>query len=266
MFRSTTSDLRSRAAAAPTPTVQRLIVPGPLIDEFPQSPAERYISIRSCMLYDVNGQPTSLSRSEGLSPAPSVTSQSAPSQKRSVGFSTRPLLEREISPTTATNANGTPIFQAVPDSVQSTADYPMTNASSVTNRSTLRAQMSHAQHMQAWRQQKMRKIQKKQPHCYFYGTPGQRGPDEKVAAAAILTPQVIVTTPSQFVSPDGQRLPSPSPFFHRPTPIQTINETKKSKTTRTTSSPDKDERSTNAGRALIHEKDTDSHRSNMTEV
>jgi hypothetical protein len=46
--------------------------------------------------------------------------------------------------------NGTPTFLPIPESNHSTADYPLVNGSSRTNFSTLRTQMSHAQHMEVY--------------------------------------------------------------------------------------------------------------------
>jgi hypothetical protein len=124
--------------------------------------------------------------------------------------------------------NITPVFQGIPESTHSTADYPLANGSSTTNFSTLRTQMSHAQHMQAWHQNQLRKLQKKRTNCYHYGTPIQRPVEERLASAAILTPQII----PQEKNP---RPPSSSPF---PFPRQekTINEKARAKPTSSSSS------------------------------
>lgn len=262
------------AELRPPPVNARLLsVPVPVVNDLPQSPAERYIAIRSCMLYDALGQPLSAPRSPGVSQSPSVINQTKTTPGvRSLGFQPgagkrsteskdqRPSYQRQASefstPLIITNANGTPIFQPVPESTQSTADYPQGNASTITGSSTLRTQMSHAQHMQAWRQNRARKIQKHRPNCYVYGSPPQRPMEEKLSTAAILTPQVIVTSPQPQASDGSQRPASSSPFQYPRSEVRTLNETstaREKKSLRTTS-------------ALIHQKDSQSTASNVTEV
>ena len=277
--RSSRSIVSFRTAQSPTTTELRpppvnarlLSVPVPVVNDLPQSPAERYIAIRSCMLYDALGQPLSIPLSPDVSQAPSVVIQTKTTPGvRSLGFQPgggtrstqskdqRPSYQRQASefstPLIITNTNGTPIFQPVPDSIQSTADYPLGNASTITSSSTLRTQMSHAQHMQAWRQNRARKIQKHRPNCYVYGSPPQRPMEEKLSTAAILTPQVIVTSPQP---PDGtQRPASSSPFQFPRGEVRTLNETstaREKKSLRTTS-------------AVVHQKDSQSTTSNATEV
>ena len=258
----------------PPPLNARLLsVPVPVINDLPQSPAERYIAIRSCMLYDALGQPLSDPRSPGVSQAPSVIIQTKTTPGgRSLGFQTgadtrsthskdlRPAYQRQASefstPLIITNTNGTPIFQPVPDSTQSTADYPMGNASTITSSSTLRTQMSHAQHMQAWRQNRARKIQKHRPNCYVYGSPPQRPMEEKLGTAAILTPQVIVTSPQPQASDGPQRPASSSPFQFPRGEVRTLNETSRTR----------EKKSLRTTAAVIHQKDSQSTTSNATEV
>jgi hypothetical protein len=199
-----------------------LSVPVPVIDDYPQSPAERYITIRSCMLYDANGQPSNVSRSPEISQAPSTVSQTirntgnTSQQTKTIVKMTnlRPQYQRQESQHStspvANNISTTPIFQPIPDSNQSTADYPLMNESTIaTTSSTLRIQMSHAQHMQAWRQNQLRKIYRKRPYRYVYGSPARRTPEEKLATAAILIPQVAS---SHEQTKSGRRIPSSSPF------------------------------------------------------
>jgi len=243
------------------------------------------------MLYDVNAQqantrsqPASIAsqqlrilpksntsiKSDGFPYPPNIVVQPpSDSSTKSQGY--RPSYQRQASqnasPVIINNLNGSPIFQGVPESNQSTADYPMAPGSSVANFSTLRTQMSHAQHMQAWRQSQLKKIQKKRPHCYVYGPPPQRALEEKVATAAILTPQII--------SPDDnpQRLPSNSPFRF-PRQDNTINERKKNNqekrlrptTDKTNQDKSIQKKSLRTTSALIHRKDSQSSVSNVTEV
>jgi hypothetical protein len=161
-----------------------LSVPIRVDDDFPQSPAERYITIRSCMLYDTHAQQSNTPHSSSVTQVPPEISQhlrdpsniynskklgshvipnvivQPPSDSNTHSKGNRPSYQRQESARSGSpmipRVNGTPIFQAVPDSNQSTADYPMVNGSSMTNSSTLRTQMSHAQHMQAWRQAQLK--------------------------------------------------------------------------------------------------------------
>ena len=128
--------------------------------------------------------------------------------------------------------------------------------------------MSHAQHMQAWQQHQMKKIRKHRPYSYVYGPPPQRPLEEKLATAAILTPQIIPT------KENVQRLGGSSPFRY-PRQDKTINEKKKKKHTkqksprRTEENPqDKSlkKKSLRTTSALIHREDSKSSVSNVTEV
>jgi len=243
------------------------------------------------MLYDANAQqantrsqPASIaSQQPRILPKSNISTESRgfpyppnivvqpPSDSSTKSQGKRPSYQRQASqnstPMIINNLNGSPVFHGVPDSNQSTADYPMAPGSSVANFSTLRTQMSHAQHMQAWRQNQLKKIQKKRPHCYVYGPPPQRAPEEKIATAAILTPQII--------SPDDnpQRLPSNSPFQF-PRQDNTINERKKKNqekrirptTDKTNQDKSIQKKSLRTTSALIHRKDSQSSVSNVTEV
>lgn len=231
------SFLSSRAGPTPTSTIHRLLsVPIPVIDDYPQSPAERYVAIRSSMLYDVNAQQADTPRSP-ISLVPSAASQPMrlvqrnlnlpslvvhpPSDSSTTSKTKRPEYQRQETvasdPLVINPITGTPMFQAIPESTHSTADYPLVTNSSLSNSSILRTQMSHAQHMQAWQQSQLRKLQKKRPHCYHYGAPLQRPMEEKLATAAILTPQVLLT------GENTRRFPSNSPFRY-PRQEKTINE------------------------------------------
>jgi hypothetical protein len=246
------------------------------------------------MLYDVNAQQTDKPRSRIVSQVPSTVSQQIPSQLKSSvnpkSFGLKPLPEVFIQPpsdSTTTlkgkrpayyrqeterstpliinQTGGTPDFQAVPESTHSTADYPFATGSSITNFSTLRTQMSHSQHMQAWRQNQLKKIQKKRPHCYHYGTPLQRPLEEKVATAAILTPQIISTDKNL------QRLPSSSPFQY-PRQVKTINEKQSNPVASSISNTDENKqdkrikKKTLRATALPDRKDSQNSFSNVTEV
>ena len=211
-------------------------MPVPVVDDYPQSPAERYVAIRSSMLYDINAQQADTPRSP-VSLVPSAISQRVRPQARNLvppslvvqppsdssagSKGKRPQYQRqetEVSdPLIINPVTGTPIFQAIPESTHSTADYPLVTNSSLANSSILRTQMSHAQHMQAWQQNQLRKLQKKRTHCYHYGAPFQRPMEEKLATASILTPQVLST------GDNLRRSPSNSPFRF-PRQEKTINE------------------------------------------
>jgi len=263
------------AHAAAVVARRLLSVPVPVVDDYPQSPAERYVAIRSAMLYDANAQQSDTSRSQ----APSIASQQVrfketPTvivQPPSEGStkSKRPSFEREATtgsdPVIVGPLAGTPMFQAIPESVQSTADYPLANGSSISNVTTLRTQMSHAQHMRAWRHEQLKKVQKKRTHCYHYGTPLQKSLEEKIATAAILTPQII----------DPQLHRSP---FQNLRQMQTINETQpKTKaqssssatTTTTTNASDNSsvrKKKIRATSSMMQRKDSPDGFSNATEV
>ena len=267
--RRLTRDISSDQPVVPSSRLLAVPTPAPIADDFPQSPAERYINIRATMMYDASKQQadtphspvvsqaasmsTTLSRSQGFlyQPAIRVQPPSDNSSARSAG--TRPPYERQAShhPTTAgtVRAAGTPTFQSVPESNSSIAEYPLTNVSVLTNSSTLRTQMSHAQHMQAWHQLQASKIQRDRPHCYQYGAPPQRAMEEKVATAAILTPQVMTTGPKGAASPF--QFPRGGPT--KPTKTKQARPTEPKKSLRTTST-------------VMHQKDSRSNLSSVTEV
>ena len=286
----------SRAGPTSPPVLHHLLsVPVAVIDDYPQSPAERYVAIRSSMLYDVNAQQADTPRSPVVSRVPSTASQQIriqsklhpptvviqpPSTSSTASRSKRPEYQRqetEVSdPLIINGLAGTPVFHAIPESVQSTADYPMGTSSSIANSSILRIQMSHAQHMQAWQQNQLRKLQKKRPHCYHYGAPLRRPLEEKVATAAILTPQPLPD--------DGKsaRTRSKSPFRF-PRQEETINEkseknrSKSDHPTRTTTSSSSNttekkqdqslqKKSTRVTSSSGHRKDSQNSLSNVTEV
>ena len=250
----------------PAPRLLAVPTPVPIADDFPQSPAERYINIRATMMYDASIQQadtprspvvsqagstsTALSRSLGFQPQPTVRFQPPSDTSTARSDGTRPAYERQASnqPTCVIRVDsaGTPVFNPVPESISSLAEYPLTNTSVLSNSSTLRTQMSHAQHMQAWHQRQANKIHKKRPHCYQYGSPPQRPMEEKVATAAILTPQIVTSGPTGGVSP-----------FQFPRGGQT--NPMKTKTTE----PKKSLRTTSA---LTHQRDSRSNLSSVTEV
>ena len=116
-----------------------------------------------------------------------------------------------------TEISDTPIFQPMPESIESTANYAFTSGSSNVNFPTLRTQMSHAQHMEHWRQYHRQKFRKRRPHCYIYGSPPQQLRDEKISMSAILTPRSV------HRNNNPQRLPSQSPFRY-PQNVTNINE------------------------------------------
>ncbi|CAF1180370.1 unnamed protein product [Rotaria sp. Silwood1] len=261
--------------------------PLPIIDEFPQSPAERYIAIRSCMLYDVNVQQPNVPQSANVYPMPPTTGQQggvsrklgsrqppniviqSPSVTTDEPKSTRPLYQRQKSqgatPIGINTFNNTPLFQGLPDSGQSSTD------ALVNNYTTLHTQMSHAQHMQAWRQIQLKKQQKKRPYRYVYGTPPQRPLEEKVSTAAILTPQIIP------INGKFKRLPS-QPAFQFPRQVKNIDE-KMKKTHERQISPTSSSQNGENNRdksinkkplkttvSVIRRKDSPSSLSNITEV
>ncbi|CAF3690473.1 unnamed protein product [Rotaria sordida] len=282
--------IRKRAATSEPPQhpgTRRLLsvtVHTPMIDEFPQSPAERYIAIRSCMLYDVNaqqinvphspnvyqttGQQTAIkfdsnTRRFGSQQPPDIVIRSS-SDITTASKSKRPNYQRQEShePTVSEiNAlNGTPIFQAIPESSS------LSNDASIKNFTTLRSQMSHAQHMQAWRQNQLKKCQKKRPYRYVYGAPPQRPVEEKISTAAILTPQIIST--------DGniQRLPS-RPVFKYPHEVKNINKTIRRISPKSSSQNEENKQDKSRNKkplrttvTISHRKDSPGSFSNITEV
>jgi hypothetical protein len=183
------------------------------------------------MLYDTSTQQTDTSntaatssnqittaisnQSLGFPISPDITVQ-PPSE--SSARSTQNQTNVYLTPRGLQRENLTPsLFQPASASNQSTADYPPP-ASSTANSSTFRTQMSHEQHMQAWRQDQMGKIQKTQRHCYIYDPPPQPLLVDRVSTAAILTPQILSTaTKQQQVPPTPNtgktpRRPTVSPF------------------------------------------------------
>jgi hypothetical protein len=204
-------------------------------------------------------------KSLGFEPLPTIAVQ-PPSDSTTTSRGKRPPYQRQeterSTPLIINPTDGTPIFQAISESTHSTADYPLANGSSIANSSTLRTQMSHAQHMQAWRQQQLKRIQKKRPHCYHYGAPLQRPLEEKVATAAILTPQIISTDNNL------QKIRSSSPFRY-PHQTKTINE-KQTKSTSSSSNTDKHKQDKSIEkkslRATVKRKDSQNSFSNVTEV
>jgi hypothetical protein len=228
-------------------------MPVSVINDYPTSPAERYIAIRAHMLYDTNNQQTDTSYTAATSQTPTTATFSNQQFQRpittaisdqSLGFpispdiivqppsessarSTQNQSNVYLTPRAFQRGTMTPsLFQPASASNQSTADYPLA-ASSTANSSTFRTQMSHEQHMQAWRQDQMGKIQKTQRHCYIYGQPPQPLLVDRVSTAAILTPQILSTaTKQQQVPPTPNtgntlRRPTVSPF-HFPLPSSKI--------------------------------------------
>lgn len=269
-------------------------MPVAVVDDYPQSPAERYVAIRSSMLYDVGAQQADTPRSPVVSQVPSTVSQQPriqsrlnaptfvvqpPSDSSATSRSQRPEYQRQETeasdPLIINPFAGTPVFQGIPESTHSTADYPMGTNSSIANSSILRVQMSHAQHMQAWQQNQLRKLQKQRPHCYHYGAPLRRPLEEKVETAAILTPQNIAG------SERSGRTHSISPFRF-PRKVETVNETSnknrsKSGNPTTTSSssnttekkqdqPIKKKSTRVTSSSTTHRKDSQNSFSNVTEV
>lgn len=211
------------------------------------------------MLYDANNQQSTLPYTPSTSRAPTTVSGykqqvgaplTAIISGQSMGFhispdivvqppserSTKSTDKQEITsviPRVLPRGNISPsMFQPVSASNQSTADYPLAD-SSIANLSTYRTQMSHDQHMQAWRQNKVEKMQKKQKHTYIYGISPQPNVVDRVSTAAILTPQIISTTKQRQVPPtpyttDFQRGPTPSPFRFPPSQSSQIRSTSSS--------------------------------------
>jgi len=247
------------------------------------------------MLYDVNAQQIDVPRSPMISQVPSTVSQQAriqaksnlgaksfgfrsppsvfiqpPSDSTTTSKGQRPSYHRQetaqSTPIMINQFNGTPTFQGIPESNHSTDVYPLANGSSITNFSTLRTQMSHAQHMQAWQRNQLKKLQKKRPHCYIYGPPLRRPLEEKVAAAAILTPQIISTDNNL------EKARSNSPFQF-PRQVKTIDE-KKMNPASTSSNTDENKqdkpikkKSLRTSSSVVHGKDSKkSSSSNVTQV
>ncbi|CAF3644565.1 unnamed protein product [Rotaria sp. Silwood1] len=240
---SLTSDIPTPLEWRPPSTHRVLSVPVSVVSDYPQSPAERYIANRAQMLYDVIAEQMNTPHISSVSQTPTVISSNNQQQRtlihtnlsdQSLGFHLSPDIiihppsdsstkskEKQVNdyPMRRGLQQGTfvpSLFQPLPTSNQSTADYPLA-ASSILTSPTFCTQMSHDQHMQAWRQNQVEKIQKKRRHCYMYGTPSQQPLVDRVSTATILTPQILSTTIQQQAPPttnDGKirREPTLSPF------------------------------------------------------
>ncbi|CAF3576654.1 unnamed protein product [Rotaria sp. Silwood1] len=241
--KSLTSDIPTPLEWRPPSTHRVLSVPVSVVSDYPQSPAERYIANRAQMLYDVIAEQMNTPHISSVSQTPTVISSNNQQQRtlihtnlsdQSLGFHLSPDIiihppsdsstkskEKQVNdyPMRRGLQQGTfvpSLFQPLPTSNQSTADYPLA-ASSILTSPTFCTQMSHDQHMQAWRQNQVEKIQKKRRHCYMYGTPSQQPLVDRVSTATILTPQILSTTIQQQAPPttnDGKirREPTLSPF------------------------------------------------------
>ncbi|CAF0734551.1 unnamed protein product [Rotaria sordida] len=242
---SLTSDIPTPIERRPPSTHRLFSVPVSLLNDYPQSPAERYIANRARMLYDVSAEQMNSPHISSVSQTPTIISAYNQQQQRnlmtttlsdqSLGFHVSPSVIVHPPSDTSTRSrekqvNDYPIrralqrelltsslFQPVSTSNQSTADYPLA-ASSIVTSPTLCTQMSHDQHMQVWRQNQVEKLQKRRRHCYIYGTPSQQPLVDRVSTATILTPQILMTIPKQQQAPstssDGKtrRIPTISPF------------------------------------------------------
>ncbi len=205
-------------------------------NEYPSSPAERYVAIRAQMIYDANsqqpnttiGRPVSQTSTTGSAylqqlRSPLTTTFSA----QSLGFQmpqAANMKSKLEQPTNLLQPEPITPSQLQPASASriSTADYPMVTSSMISS-PTYCTQMSHDQTMQVWRQDQIDKIQKKQRHCYVYGVPAQPSVIDRVSTATILTPQILFTTIQQQApsTSDGgrtRRQPTISPFLFRNEP------------------------------------------------
>ncbi|CAF0929613.1 unnamed protein product [Adineta ricciae] len=238
--RAETTSLQDISAATieqlPSPPRRLLSVAVPATIEYPQSPAERYIAIRAQMLYDTSTQQMNMSSSPKSSRTPTTAASlsgqrpafaSTMTSDRSQGFQITPdiaiqppsdsgsksvkthLTSRSAYHTTQHSPYTPLTFLPGVPSTPSTADYPAATTS-IANSSTLRTQMSHDQHMQAWRQGAMDKIQRKQRYCYMYGPPPQTPLADKVSCVAILTPQILTTATTQQEAPPFRQQETPS--------------------------------------------------------
>ncbi|CAF4181382.1 unnamed protein product [Rotaria sp. Silwood2] len=248
---SLTSDISTPIERRPPLTRRLLSMPVSLPSDFSQSPAERYIANRARMLYDVIAEQMNTPHISPVSQTPTIISTYNQQQRplmtttlsdKSLGFHVSPSVIVHPPSDTSTKSrekqlndypircglqreNLTPLlFQPVSASNQSTADYPLATSSILTS-PTFCTQMSHDQHMQAWRQNQVEKLQKKRPHCYIYGTPSRQPLVDRVSTATILTPQILMTTTQQQAPPtsdDGEirRGPTVSPFRFVVTPDQ----------------------------------------------
>ncbi len=313
----------------PPPTARLISIPASIISNgYPTSPAERYVADRAKMLYDANNQqlnspnvpsvsrpPTTVSANMQPIGPPIFTALSGQSlgfpvssndtSQPSYEFKTKSRGEQMAGSTTARTLlqeNLTPSqFQPASATYSSTADYPSIS-SSIVHSSTFRTQMSYDQQMQAWRQKKIEKIQKKQRHGYVYGEPPQSALPDRVANSVILTPQIIFTTTKQQQAPptpsidQTARKPTKSPFRFLPSSSQvrstpssiTSDTSSKTKTQRLQTTPpqqaapippqrmdrlDEDpqeisdvNKSSKSTSVLIHRKDSQSSTSDKTEV
>lgn len=231
-------------------------MPVPVVDDFPQSPAERYIAIRSCMLYDVNPQQPKGVRIPRNPQAPTLADQQTEAHRTLQPQTPRPPYERQESHRSTQipiiTTTSTPVFQAVPDSNNHIGDRPVPHELLPKNLGTLHTQMSHAQHMQAYRQNQTKRYQKKRPYRYVYGPTLQRRVEEKIGTAAILTPQITSTTHKT------QRLPSVTPFRYPKTVKETDENDDHDKSL--------DKRKLRTTVTVIRQKGSSNSLSNVTEV
>jgi hypothetical protein len=298
------------------PVLARLVsVSTPVTEEYPQSPAERYIAIRSRMMYDAMVPKSTTSHSSSTSQVPNTASvnnqqfrplTTANLSGESYGFNYSPdinvyppsdnsmQLSEGRTGRVSNQENLTPLFQPVPPSNQSTDDYPVEGAFSTANSSTLRTQMSHEQHMQAWREGKTKETRKKRRHCYTYGPPTQ----PSAASVTILTAQIPPTTTRQKqnlptsnndgnqrgatasrfqypVTPEDVRIPPVS--IKKNNQLETINEKSKTKhQQKIISSPQQridrvnedseKKKSSDTTSALIHQEERSDDASDTTEA
>lgn len=182
------------------------------VNEYPTSPAERYVAIRAQMLYDPTNQPTTPTSVSAVSftttaisatPQPLRTQVATTLSNQSAGFAvvSADVTQRpsKFQPTLTPSQ-----FQSTIASNQSTADYPMVE-SSVAHSPIYYSQTSHDQQMQVWRQKEIQKIQKKQRHGYVYGDTQQPTSPDRLAVTTILAPQSVSSQTTQQQPP-----PTPS--------------------------------------------------------
>ncbi|CAF4046897.1 unnamed protein product [Adineta steineri] len=74
---------------------------------------------------------------------------------------------------------------------QSIDDCPSTT---ISDSSTLRTQTNHEHYMRGWYDNEVKKIHKKHPFCYVYGSPSQSSSANRISTITILTPKILSPT------------------------------------------------------------------------
>ncbi|CAF4014451.1 unnamed protein product, partial [Rotaria sp. Silwood2] len=160
------------------------------IDDYPQSPAERYINIRSSILNK-------------------TVAQELHAHYTPLASSALPYNRSEAQVPLNIGSNASLDF-----SNQLTIDYPTAIASGISDSATLHTQSNFTQQMQRCHQKAARKMHKKRSHCHVYGPSSQEPMIPAFSKATMITPQRLNVTSEERVVPPmtaaGKQLPSNS--------------------------------------------------------